>query len=502
MSAFSSLTTLPQHMLSACTPASKFWPAVLVAALLLVMSGCASYTDTLRPTRQSLSVGDAESAIAELNTRLEVDATSELPANLKENRALFLLERATLLQAAGEYEQAARDLMHVDDHLEWVDLSGEGAAQVMRFIYSDDSGGYRAPAHERLLLNTQNMINFLAAGRLGSARVEARRFYVLARFFIDEGTRELVPGILGLGYYLSGATYEASGEYENAARFYARAYLSGVWPEAGPERLEDLIALTGYRGRDLQDFGVEDDHPLFFSARSRERLSGAEYRARHQQGDVLVVVQSGLSPYRQAARVGMDWALGYSQYSPYSGVYLSSDQRRKAMSLHASGVFNTLNFPVLTTEGLPPRRQVGLSVDGRVAPHSARVNVADQVHASWTMIGATAAAAAISRAVVRAVAGEASRAATDAALRHGGTEASAAGALGFLAGLAVKGTMSALDTPDTRSWTTLAADIDLFRIKLPAGRHTIAVDVGPHDDKRVVDVLSDEFVLLNFSALR
>ncbi|RVU46870.1 hypothetical protein EA187_06975 [Lujinxingia sediminis] len=499
MSVFSSLTA---RIHRAHRASFQRWCRVAACVCVIVASGCASYTETLQPTRQALTIGDAEGAIAELNARLDVEDASELPENLNENRALMLLERATLLQAAGHYEQAARDLMHVDDHLEWVDLSGEGAARVMRFIYSDDAGQYRAPAHERLLLNTQNMINFLAAGRLGSARVEARRFYVLARFFVDEGTRELVPGILGLGYYLSGVTYEASGEYESAARFYARAYLSGVWPEAGPERLEDLIALTGYRGRDLQDFGIADDHPLFASVRSGERLSGVEYRARHQQGDVLVVVQSGLSPYRQAERVGMDWALRYSQYSPYSGVYLSSDQRNKALSLHASGVFNTLNFPVLTTAGLPPRRQVRLSVDGRAAQRSARVNVADQVHASWTMVGATAAAAAISRAVVRAVAGEASRQATDAALRQGGTEAAAAGAIGFLAGLAVKGTLSALDTPDTRSWTTLAADIDLFRIKLPAGRHTLAADVGSHADKRVVDVLSDDFILLNFSALR
>ncbi|RAL20428.1 hypothetical protein DL240_16620 [Lujinxingia litoralis] len=474
----------------------------MLTLVLVMLSGCASYTQDLRPTRQALTGGNPQAAIEALNQALDVDHAGELPTNLKQDRVLFLLERATLLQATGDYEQAARDMMYIDDHLEWVDLSGAKAAQVMRFIYSDDAGQYRAPAHERLLLNTLNLINFLAQKRLGSARVEARRFDLLARYFVDADSRQLMPGILGLGYYLSGATFEASGEYDDAARFYARAYLSGVWPEEHPGRLEDLIALTGYRGRDLTDFDITEDHPLFTSARSRERLSRAEYRARHQAGDALVVVQSGLSPYRKAERVGLGWALGYSQHSPYAGAYLDADARRQALSLQASGALNSLNFPVLTDHDLPPRRQVGVVIDDAALTGHARVDLYSQVHASWTMVGATAVAAAISRAVVRAVAGQASRAATDAALRQGGSEAAAAGALGLLAGLAVQGTMSALDTPDTRSWTTLAADIDLFRIKLPAGRHTVAVDIGPMRDERVVDVLTDEFLLLNFSALR
>ena len=66
--------------------------------------------------------------------------------------------------------------------------------------------------------------------------------------------------------------------------------------------------------------------------------------------------------------------------------------------------------------------------------------------------------------ITRAVAGE--------AVRH----ASGKGTVGLLASLATQATLVALDTPDTRSWETLPARIAVWRMRVPAGHHSVRLD--------------------------
>ena len=118
--------------------------------------------------------GKPESAVTELNDRLDVETAEQIPRNLKKDRVLWVLERATLLQALGEYELSARDMMAVDQRLLWLDLDGEKSADLAKYLYSASATPYRAPTYERMLLNTLNMINFLALGDNQKAKVEAR----------------------------------------------------------------------------------------------------------------------------------------------------------------------------------------------------------------------------------------------------------------------------------------------------------------------------------------
>lgn len=482
---------------------------VPVGALLLVLAilwplltGCASYTDRVRDAQRSVLQGEHFAAIDVINEELGVDSPGELPGRRGRNDALLLMERAALLQALGDYQSSARDLIAAEDMLEWVDLSSGTAAEVLRFFYSDDTGNYRAPPHERVILHTLNLINFLAMRDLESARVEARRLDILQRYFFDEELRKVLPGLLGLANYLSGAAFEASREYEEAARYYSRAYLYGVWPERTDARLLDILALTGYAGADLVELR-EVSAPLFARASGHPRPDRHTYQARHQRGDTLVVVQSGLVPYRQARRVPLNTALGYSRRSAYGTLYLSAYHYDQALYLYRRGVLSWINVPELSRRGLPGRRTVSFDrpAGGAAAP-GVHVSFGDQAEAAWLVVSGAVFAAAISRAVVRALAGEATRAVTSSAARSRGAEQPAAGILGWLLSLAVQGTMAARDTPDTRGWTTLPADVHLYRTSYSPGVHTIGVSVSGVRDEQTLEIYSDGFHLLNFSRLR
>lgn len=474
----------------------------LLSLLVLVSStGCASYTDRIHKAQRFVADGEPDGALEIINKQLRVDSHQEMPDDLKGVQILLLMERALLLQARGEFEASARDLIAADEHLEWLTIRGARGAELMRFLYSDDAGQYKAPPHERLLVNIFNMINFLAADELGSARVEARRFDLLQTYFLDEDLRELLPAILGLGNYLAGAAFEASREYEEAARFYTGAKIQGIWPEDDEARLLDLIALTGYQGSGLGDLRPQAQ-PLLERAKERPRLKRADYQETYQRGDVLLVVQTGLAPFRRAERIPLGAALSHSAYSPYGSVYLDHSTRNQALILQSQGVLNWINLPVLTRQGLPPRRSVRVYLPGRLLRLADPISIADQVQESWKIVDATVMAAAISRAVVRALAGEGSRVATDMIAQEAGAEPLTAGLLSWLVSLALRGSMAAADTPDTRSWTALPAEIHLLRQQLEPGVQTIELEIDSKIERFEFELLPHHLRLINASRLR
>ena len=485
-------------------PGPSLGPFALVVLMFLAASlqvGCASYSDRIQEAHRAAIRGEPQIAIELINEELDVDHIMERPADLGGNRALLLMERALLLQSAGLYRESTLDFISIDDRLEWIDLSTQTGAEILRYLYSDAAGAYRPPPHERLLLNLFNMINFLATQELEGARVEARRFHILQEYYLEESLRSALPTVLGLGNYLAGAAFEASQDYPEAVRFYARAYLYGTWPEGDPNRLLDLIRLLDYRGADLGTF-QDRFAGLRKAALQRERITSRVFRDRYGRGDTLVVVQTGMVPYRRAQRMPIERALAYSNRSPHSSLYISSNDRRQALILYQRGSLNFINAATLTEAGLPPRRVPQVKIGGR--SHSLRdpVSLSAQIYVGWDYVLATAVAAAISRAVLRATAGTVTRVATDHVAQEQGATPLAAGLLSWLLSLAVEGTLSAADTPDTRSWSSLPGEIHLLRLSLPPGPQDLQVQVGPQTDSRRVDIRPENFQLFNFSRLR
>lgn len=464
-------------------------------------TGCASYTQKMEEPRRAVSAGDPEAAVEKINRRLKVEQLDERPADIDGENTLYLLERATLLQAMGHYESASRDMIAVDQRLEWLDIQSDTTDRILEFVYTDEAGPYRAPPHERLLLNAMNMVNFMARGEHAGARVEARRFDLLQRFFLDDGSRKLIYDVLGLGNYLAGAAFEAGGDYRGAVRFYTLAHLYGVWPEIDDDRLLDLIALTGYRGAGLGELRPEADE-LLERARRQGRIDRSAYRGRYRTGDTLVVVQTGLAPYRQAQRLSVMQALDRSRRSPYVSVHITPSTHQQAVQLYGAGVLTWLNTSTLSRHGLPPRRTPRLTVGHETFRLIAPLDIGAQVEEAWQAVNATALAAAISRAVVRAVAGRATQEVTQAAARQSQALAPYAGVLGWVSRIALQASLAARDTPDTRSWTSLPEDIYLVRFQLDPGEHELGVSVGNNRDTRRIDIGSDRFQLVNFSRLR
>lgn len=454
-----------------------------ISAFLLLLSicGCAGYEGSVRDVRAALLAGEKERALGLTNELLEVETSDAFPDDVSGDNALLVLERGTIKQGQGAYESSSLDFRESDKHLELLDLKNDTMGNIGKFLFSDDTTVYKAPAYEKLLLNTFNLLNYLAQGQLEEARVESRRLAVMQDYLKDEESEQ--DALLGLGSYLAGFAFEMSGRHEEALRFYDE-----VLAESTPPSLQDPIArLAGcstFRTDRLNGF-----------LKNKEVPQGCRTTA-EGKGTVLVISLIGLAPYKSAKRFPIGAAFAIAANAMH-GPGLTPSDRARADKMVARGLLTWINFPVMN-RSVEQFVRPEVEIDGAAVPAELGLNVTERVIEAWNSIKGTLMVAAITRMLTRLVAGEV----TEQATKSGG----AGGALALLARVAVQGTLTAADTPDTRSWVTLPSKVFITRVEVEAGQHLIDVDfVGQAGRARVsneVDVPQGGYVVVPVISMR
>ncbi|MRG94870.1 hypothetical protein [Polyangium spumosum] len=454
---------------------------VTFALAALGNAGCAGHEVRVRDSLIALDRGSMEQAVASLDRELGVKKPGEIPA-VTRDEALLLLDRGSIHLAMGKYEQASRDLGAADQAIEVLDLSTSKAADIGRYVFSDDAGPYKAPAYEKLLLNTLNMMSYLARHDLNGARVEARRLVVMQKYLESVGDE---GALLGLGSLLAGFTYEKSKQRDEALLHY-----------------DEALAYTKYRS--LRD-------PL-------RALTRGQKTTTHEEVDALVAGAEPLAPVEETGEAEIVVVMGYGRVPPKTpvripigmamqivGHELSPMERRDVDALVMQGAVAWINYPTLG-QGRGGYEVPKASLGAEPLALEQALDVEGEVRSAWHKREGTLVLAAITRLLARTAASVAVAGATTAGInaaqddrrRGDGTAA----AVGMLLGFATSLTMSALDTPDTRSWATLPARIAIARTRVPAGTHMITLEA--RGQRRTFDVKVDAggWALVPFFVLR
>ncbi len=444
---------------------------VLAGALALLapsLVACGGHEERTLKIRTALDEGRPREAIAACNEELDVAKDEELPKDLEGDNALIVLDRGSIQQSLAQWQNSARDYEAADKAIDMLDLAHNAGDTIGQYVFSDSAGKYQAPPYEKLLINTLDMINYLERGDLNGARVEARRLSVMQRYFKDQLHEEENP-ILGLGGYLAGFTFEKSGDPNEALRYYDEALeFEGLRSLRDPAR--ELMKVGTYRSPRLEKLAAEaGDEP---SARSPD------------DGDVVILVGYGRVPHKIANRIpiGLALTLFASDIHP--------DNARAANKLAAQGLVTWINYPTLA-EGQGQYANPDVVVDGTRVALEGAVDVSEQVRKEWHKIEGKVVASAITRLITRLAVGEGIQAAS-------GKDST----LGFLASLATQATLTALDTPDTRSWETLPARVAVTRLRLPPGRHTVRLDTRGVSRTQPFDLPKGGFRVVSLMALR
>jgi len=441
---------------------SRLAAALAIASLL--GTGCATYTDRNREARLALQRGDLAGSEARFNELLGVESSRDLPNKWGSETALTILERATVLQAQREYRVSARDFTASEKDLEMLDLANDTAGSIGKYVYSDDATKYKTTPTEKLLLNAFNMVNYLAMGDLSGARVEARRFEVMRKYLRDWDPGESHGAF---GAYLAGFVAEKIGEPDEALRYYDEVLAESSAPSLH-DAIRRLALVAPYRTPRIDAVIASGPAPASAAPPT----------------EILLVLKTGTSPYKEAKRIPVGLAMGLASN------YVSGDTK-----VLEYGAFKFVSYPELVP-GRDTFAGASVRVDGAQVPVDRVTDVSKEIAAEYEKVKPKIIGSALTRLIVRAAAAEAARAA--------GRQQS--GGLGLLAALVVEGTMVALDKPDTRSWSTLPARVELARVQVPPGTSEIEVQLygrsGPTRVRRQVDVAAGGFAVLDLTTLR
>jgi hypothetical protein len=448
----------------------RAWAArAVVVAVALCAGACASYSDKVRDARAALDQGRTHDAVVIFNKRLGVESEKDLPNDVQGEKVLYALERSVALQSLSQYDLSSRDLEVADKQVEVLDFTHSTMDDISKFMFSDDSGPYQSPAYEKLMINTLNMVNYLTRGDLNGARVEARRLAVMQQFINERDPKH--AGVGAIGSYLAGFTFEKSKQAGEALRFYDEALQHAEFRGlVGP--LSILAKQDPFRGEHITQ--------LLAAVKGQQ---GTPDEPPSDSAELLVVIGFGRVPAKVAERIPIGLALTLASSD------LSPDNRAQANRMAAQGLVTWINFPMLPKPR--PNTQVPrCSVDQSALSMDGMVAVDEQAVDAWRETKGKMIASSITRLITRVVAGEVAKRATG-----GGT-------IGFLASLGTQVAMTATDTPDTRSWSTLPARIAIARIRVPAGQHVVDLAVSGAQKRQTVKLSPGGWAVVNLTVLR
>lgn len=417
--------------------------------------GCAGHENRVQGALEALDRGAPAQAISGLNAELGVRKATEVPS-LRQDNPLLLLDRGTVLLSMGRNRDSARDLGFADKGLDVLDLSRTKGDELARYLFTDDAGAYRAPAHEKLLLNTLNMMNYLAMHDLSGARVEARRLAVMQSFL---ERRENETKLLGIGSYLAGFAFEQSGRRDEALLHY-----------------EEALQFASYSSLRAPLHALTHDEPTSPAIDSLLKDDEAAPAPDANTGEIVVVVGYGRVAQKVPMRIPVGAAL------QLVGALMNPGDRAQAEQFAARGLVTWVNYPTLGPQRSGYQTPT-FAIDGHAEALEKPLDVDAEMRREWRSHEPTIVLSALTRLISRVAAGGAVEAGTSAALRSASSDQASAGssgqnaanALGLLVGLATTATMSAVDTPDTRSWATLPARLTVGRVRVPAGEHTVSL---------------------------
>ena len=418
--------------------------------------------------RSALDAGRPGEAIHLLNEEMDVQSDADLPKDLASDKALFVLDRASIQQSALQFDRSRRDFEAADKAIDMLDLAHDAADSIGQYVFSGSSSRYQAPPYEKLLINTLDMLNYLELRDLNGARIEARRLAVMQRYVADE-LKERNNAVLGLGGLLAGFAFEKSDQVDEALRWYDES-LEFARFRALRDPIRSLLERGQYRSPRLQELARE--------AGSLQALDETG------EGEIVVIVGYGRVPHKIAERIPIGLALTW-----FAGA-LSPGDVAAANRLAAQGLVTWINFPTLG----PERGGYELPwcvLDGRTIALEEAVDVTSQVRAEWKKIEGRVIVSAITRLVARYAAGQVV-----------GAAAGKDNLVGTLLSLGTQATLTVLDTPDTRSWETLPARVAVARMRVAPGTHTVKLDARGVGRTVAVDVEKGGWAVVSLMALR
>jgi uncharacterized protein len=471
--------------------------AVLLAALLLV-SGCGPRVPMpTRPAWESLAVGSPlrSHTLSDKDAWLRhyvmfgehpqaIGAFAEDSPLAPRDRLLRALQEGVALHEAGDYARS-------NTVLEWAEVEAELrytrslSREVASMLVSDRVLAYTPPAGELAMVPYYRMLNYLALGDRAGALVEARKATALLER-LQRKPAERCNGD-GVVQYIAGLVQRSAGEINDALVSLRQAEQAFSACEGSPGTGGATVAVDLYRV--ARAAGVMDVADSIASRYALETEAGPPAGT----GELLVIVEHGFVAHRTQDALHIpipdddlkdldgdddDGVARLAGAVSQSLLYAQTGERgwrRRHRAYRGSAWDDALDgayilrlaWPTYRLEANRPR-QVRVEVGELVAQPVEMGNVSVVMREELARERPEMLARLVLRGLTKYLISREVEQKTEK--KHGE-------AAGFLVGTLANLAGNQLEQADTRSWTLLPDRISLLRVRLPAGRHPVRLEV-------------------------
>ena len=399
---------------------------VLAGLLVSAASGCATYAYKFQPIERALVARQPDVALTALDKAYS-------PSGV--DAPLYYLNQGMLLRLNKRYAESNAALEKAKKLIDAVEAISV-TEHTSSVIVNDTVRSYEGEDFEKVLLHLYKALNYLDLQQPYEARVEVLQ--------VDVKIRELNSGSSGAALteeafarYLNGIIFENLGEWSDAMIEYRKAYEAfGLYKKKYNVALPESLKYALLRLAERQ--GLNDDLKTY---REEFKITDApSVASREANGELVVTLHSGL-------------------------VALKGEVASQALD-PSSGRFIRIALPVYH-----PRAVQVTQARLRVGEQTVRLDLVEDVSALAIKSLESHMAAITARTVARAAVKY--RAAKEAEKRNAG-----AGLLMNIAGVIS-------EQADTRSWSSLPAQIQLGRVSLAPGTYKAQLELLDNSGKLV-----------------
>jgi hypothetical protein len=434
----------------------------LLCAGLAAGTGCA----TLRATVAGYATGPdgISRRQQELRTALVEGEVAKALAWREDDALLRSLTTGVAAYHARQFARSAAALdtaaLLADDRIT-ASLSKDGLA----LVTNDMARPYQPRRTERLFIPYYAMLSYVQLGAWEDAAVEARRLVGLLAQFRDDGD-DGDRGVHGAMQHLAGAVFERAGDENEARVAYraAHALLASVPESIARGTIADEGELLVVVERGFVAHRATETIELYLDDEDRDSLR-QDGDGRRRAAD-RIAARAAASGRRQSGGASASAAVQQHGLSSFGS------PRRHHHDDDDDDYRLTIAFPSLRPSARPWGGAVRLAVDG---------SAVDGMDVSVVVDDASAVDARRERLAI------ATRAVTRAATKYIVTKA-IKDKQGEVAGTITKFGASLLERADVRSWHLLPREIALIRMRVPAGRRAVRIQVGEGLEVRTAEV--------------
>ncbi len=320
-------------------------------ALLLFLTGCATYQTKVEESRKLIQGGQPSAAAEKLKPLAEVEGDDQL---------IYLLDYGVAEQLAGNFQESNKAFLRADRLSEVKDyhsISRIGGS----LLLNEGMVQYKGEDFEKVMINAYLAINYIMLGLMDDALVEARRLNEKLYKYKFEAKMDYEQN--PFARYLSAMVWEAERKWDDAYIEYQKVFeLQPTFPLIGKDLLRS--AILAQRPEEIAKW----------KKRFPQEVVQPEWTSR-EFGELVLVYQQGWGPRKRPHPGGHRLPKLFPVHSRTSRAKVEVYQNNSMVSQSVTDLIYDL-------EGVATKTfndAIGALIAKRVAGIATKAVVADQI---------------------------------------------------------------------------------------------------------------------------